>query len=315
MKSRSSTSRYKTRIQEGSALLMVLWVIGFLSFLIITSMMVMMQDVETISSRETVFRARQLAEMGLAVGAHPAIKPNDPLLHRKLSSSESYDVLITSEESRLNINALLTEERKPVLEKLFTDWGLAPQDAETAVESLLDWVDIDDAKHLRGAERDFYKKTGFPDRPFNRPFASLDEVELVNGFEMIANANPRWRDSFTLWGAGQLDINEAPADLIATVTGAQIGLAQALVKQRNGADGIPHTKDDEPIQSIEEAMTRLGVSGDAAAKAAALLSVHGATVRVQCLGQAGGFKRGLGVVLQKNGATTRIMEWREFVPE
>ncbi len=311
MNALSSTSSSR----RGSALLMVLWVIAFLSFLIITSMMVMMQDVETISSRETVFRARQLAEMGLAVGSHPAVKANDPLLHRKISNTESYDVLITSEESRLNINALLTEERRPILERLFADWGLAPHDAETVVESLLDWVDADDLKHLRGAEKDFYKNAGFPDRPFNRPFANLDELELVSGFEMIAAANPRWREAFTLWGAGQLDVNEAPAELIAIVTGAKLGLAQSLIKQRDGNDGIPHTKDDEPIQSLEEAMTRLGIAGDAAAQASSLLSLHGTTVRVQSLGRAGGFNRGLAVVLQKNGATARIMEWREFVPE
>src|ERR1700744_5071108 len=89
------THRFSGR---ASALLVVLWVVALLSLLIVTSMMVAMQDVETVTSREMVFRARQLAEAGLAVGVHPLVKPNDPLLRRRVSANESYEVTITTEE-------------------------------------------------------------------------------------------------------------------------------------------------------------------------------------------------------------------------
>ncbi|MCE9518415.1 MAG: hypothetical protein K8R87_02430, partial [Verrucomicrobia bacterium] len=115
---------------RGSALLVVLWVIALLSFLIITSMMVVMQDVETVAARRLAFRARQLAEAGLAIGANPLVKPGDPLLRKQMGYAESYEVKITTEESRLNIGALLTEERRVVLERLFASWGLRPLEAQ-----------------------------------------------------------------------------------------------------------------------------------------------------------------------------------------
>lgn len=300
--------------RRGSALLAVLWVIAFLAFLVITAMMVTMQGVETVTSRQLVFRARQLAEAGVAIGAHPAVKPDDPLLHRRVSATESYDVNITSEEGRLNLNAMLTEERRPVLERLFTSWGLAEIDAEALVDAMMDWVDNDEFKRLKGAEKKDYEDAGFKGRPFNRPFASLDEVMLVRGMDALAELQPRWREAFTLWGQGQLDVNEAPAELLAIMAGTPMHLAEALVAARDGRDGIPHTEDDQPLQSVDEALTLLGVPQQQAPLVAGMITLRGATMRVESIGTAGDYSRGVAVVLQKGAAAGDIMEWREFVP-
>jgi len=308
-------------VRRGSALLVVLWVIALLSMLIITSMMVAMQDVETVTSRRMVFEARLLAEAGLAVGVHPSIKAGDPLLRKKVSTVESYEVNITTEESRLNINALLTEEKRPVLERVFQAWGLAPVDAESVVDCLMDWVDADDMKRLKGAEKQDYARLGFKDRPYNRPFQSLDEVALVKGMDLVAEAQPRWREAFTLWGAGQLDINEAPAELIALVAGIPVTQARTLVAARNGPDGIPHTKDDQPIQSLEEAMGLLGVPPQGAPGQggqpqgwSGLFTLHGNVQRVDSVGRVGTYARRISVIVQKNGVgggQSPILEWRE----
>ena len=306
---------YYHHSRRASVLLAVLWVIAFLSFLIITTMMVSMQDVETVSSRQLVFRARELAESGIAIGAHPMIKPADPLLHRRISTNEAYDVNITSEEARFNINSLLTEEKRPVLERLFESWGLNPPDAQGVVDCLMDWVDTDDFKRLKGAEKQYYEDKGFKDRPFNRPFYSLDEVSMVAGMDTVAEVNPRWREAFTMWGQGGLDINEAPAELIAVAANAPIHLANALVSNRVGADGIPHTKDDQPIESVDEAMTLLGGNAGQTSGEAGVFILHGNTVRVESVGHAGDYSRGIAVVLQKSAGTPQILEWREFVPD
>lgn len=294
--------------KRGSALLAVLWVIALLSFLIITSMMVAMQDSETISSRQLVFRARQLAEAGLAIGAHPSVKTGDPLLRRAVSSSESYEVALTTEEGRININAFLTEDRRVVIERLFESWGLSMVDSQAVVDCLMDWADPDDFKRLKGAEKRDYEKEGFSDRPYNRPFQTLDEVSLVRGMDLVAEANPRWRDSFTLWGSGQLDINEARAELIAAVANVPVSTAAALVAARNGPDGAPHTQDDMMLQTMDEAMTLLGGQ---AKGSESFFTLHGSVTRVDSLGKAGGYGRRISVVIQKGGGANQIMEWRE----
>ena len=301
------------RSSSGSALLAVLWLLAFLSFLIVTTMMVVMQGVSTSGSREMVFRARQLAEQGLSLGVHPAMKATDPMLHQQLSGGESFDVVITSEESRLNINAFLTDDKRQVLERLFGSWGLDPPDAQTVVDCLMDWVDQDDFKRMRGAEHEDYKKEGYPDRPYNRPFASLDEMELVLGMDLVAKANPNWREAFTLWGAGAVDINEASAPIIAAVANVMPDKAQSLVSLRDGPDGVAHTPDDLPVESIEQAMTELGANpGDASI--AGNFTLKGTTLRVRSVGRVGGYARGVDAVVQSSQGGVQILEWREFVP-
>ncbi len=289
-------------------MLVVLIIISMLSFLIITSMMVAMQDVETVASRQIVLRARMLAETGLNIGAHPALKSGDPLLSRRISANESYEAVITTEEGRLNINSMLTEERRAILERVFVSWGLKLPDAQGVVDCLMDWTDADDFKRLKGAEKADYLKEGYPGKPFNRPFRSLDEMLLVRGMERVEEANPRWRDSFTLWGSGQLDINEAFPELIAAVANVPVSSTRALNSARNGPDGIAHTTDDEPLKNIDEAMALLGIK---AADGAGLFTLVGTTRRVDSLGRVGNYARRLSVILQNNSDGPSIMDWRE----
>lgn len=298
---------------RGSALLVVLWVIALLSFLIITSMMVVMQDVETVAAHRLVFRARQLAETGLAIGANPLVKAGDPLLRRQTGYAESYEVNITTEESRINLAALLTEERRAVLERVFNTWGLRPLEAQSVVDALMDWVDADDFKRSpSSAEKFDYNKEGFSDRPFNRPFQSLDEVALVRGMDLVAQANPAWKDAFTLWGSGALDINEAPAELIALLANVSLSAARSFVAERNGPDGIPHTLDDQPLKSLEEAMGLLGLPAAAPGAGSNLFTLQGSVVRVDSVGRAGGCTRRISAIMLKgSGGRSPILEWRE----
>lgn len=306
----------QTQRQRASALIIVLWVVALLSFLIITALMVAMQDAETVGARKVVFRAKQLAEMGVAVASHPLVKPSDPILRNRISATESYEAIITSEEARLNLNAMLTEERSPILVELFGRWGLDPAPAQALTAALIDWTDADDLKiRPDSAEELDYRAAGVEDRPFNRPFQNLEEAMMVAGMDVLMEARPDWRDWFTLRGNGQLDVNEASAEMISLVTGAPAHLAEALVQQRTGPDKIPHTEDDLPLQSIEEALAILGLAGEDAAAMGQLLTVKGTTLRIVSIGRAGDLARGIAVVLRKEGAQPKILEWREFVVE
>ncbi|CAN5765673.1 hypothetical protein BH11VER1_BH11VER1_30090 [soil metagenome] len=304
------------RNSRGSALLMVLWVVGFLTLVVTTAILVLRQDIETAASQRGISRTRQLAEMGLAVAAHPQVQLNDPLLRRKLNATESYEAIVTTEEGRLNLMALLTEERRGILERLFRGWGLKPLDAESAVDAMMDWVDGDDLKRLKGAEHRDYLETGLEDRPYNHPFLSLDEVALVAGMELVEQARPNWRDEFTIFGQGQLDLNETTAQRISVLLNVEESLAESLVTSRNGLDGVAHTDDDEPLENLEEALSQLGLSGDIAQQAAALVTLQGSARRIESVGRVGGLERGIVLVLQKSDAgSSRVFEWKEFVPQ
>ncbi len=107
----------KAQAASGSVLLALLCLVAVLSFLIVSTATLAHQHGEQQQARLGMLRARQLAEMGIAVAAHPMIKAGDPLLRQNVSGVEYYETLLSTEEARLNLNALLTPENLPVLER------------------------------------------------------------------------------------------------------------------------------------------------------------------------------------------------------
>jgi general secretion pathway protein K len=308
-------ARTTQRPSGGSALLVVLWVIALLSFLVVTTLMIIMQDVESVGARQQVFRARQLAEMGIAVAAHPMVKMGDPLLARQLSPVEGYEAVISTEESLININALLTEQRRLILERLLTERGVKPAFAQTLVSRMLDWVDADALPRLDSMERDQYEKAGLPGRPYDRPFRHLDEVAMVAGMEVLMEVWPQWRESFTVLGDGKLDVNETSPELLSLVAGVSLPTARDLLSRRSGTDGRLYTQDDTPFLDLREVTTLLGVSEVDRELLEGLLTLRGSTRRVVSTGVAGDYARTITVLISTVGNTSTMLDWRESVPD
>jgi general secretion pathway protein K len=313
---KSHNQSHRGESASGSVLLAVLCLIAVLSFLIITTALISQQHGEMQQARTGMMRARQLAEMGVAVAAHPLIRAGDPLLRRSVSGIESFEAWLTTEESRLNLNALLTEERLPVLERVFVSWGLSLADAQDIAATLMDWTDADDVKRRPGsAEKLDYEHLARPGMPLNRPFRSLDEVDLVARVDELRGAKPDWKNWFTLRGSGQLDLNSAAAEVIAAATGATLENARRLVNARNGPDGLPHTPDDVPLRTLEEVTALLGAFGGANTEMLPLLTLEGQTRHVESIGTAGDARCGIALVMDMGSGEPHIAEWREFPVE
>lgn len=282
-----------------SVLLAVLCLLAVLSFLIITTAAMSREHGEMQQARTSMMRARQLAESGIAVAAHPLIKAGDPLLQNNISGIESYEAKVTTEERLLNLNALLTAERLPLLERIFMSWGLSLVDAQDIAATFMDWTDADDLKRRPGsAEKLDYDHEGLP---LNRPFASLDEVNQVARVEELDAARPDWRTWITLRGNGQLDVNTASAEILAALTGATIESAEKLVSTRNSVNGAP-------LKSLEEAATMLNIAGSDTS----FLTLSGPTRHVESIGRAGDAQCGIVLVLDLKEGMPRMVEWREF---
>lgn len=297
----------------GSVLLAVLCLVATLSFVTITAIAASKYHADVLQARLGALRARHLAEMGVAVAVHPQVRPGDPLLRREVSAIERYNVFVSTEESRLNLNTLLTDERLPQLEAIFSSWGMLPADAQSVAATLMDWVDADDLKRRPdSAERLDYEQSGLTGFPLNRPFLSLDEVELVPRMAAVTELRPDWRSFFTMRGSGQLDVNTASAETLEALTGAPLENARRLVDARNGLDGIPQTQDDALFPDVEQAMAELGIQGAQAELMRPLLTPAGQTLRIESVGTAGGHFCGLAVVVEKGNGAPTIAEWSEF---
>lgn len=278
--------------QRGAALLAVLWIIALLLGLVAATSLLLMQDIELAAVKRQVFRARMLSEAALAIAMNPDVKADDPLLRRQVAEDERFLVEMTGEDGVLNPNVLLQREDKDTLRRVFMYWGMNVQQANILIDRLLDWVDGDDFARVQGGERKLYNRNGMP---FNRPFRSIEEMSLVSGMELVEQAYPQWRDWFSLYASGVLDVNSALPEVMAAVTGTDIRFAQNLRNQRVGRDGQLNTEDDLELD-IASALAILGIpSGDARAT---LLSANSSTRRILVKVQVGDLERQTAAVIK-----------------
>lgn len=280
--------------RAGAALLAVLWVIALLIGLVTATSLLLMQDVELAAVKRQVFRARMLSEAALAIAMNPDIKPDDPLLRRQVADDERFLVEMTGEDGLINPNVLLQREDRDTFRRIFTSWGMNVQQANVLIDRLLDWVDGDDFARVQGGEKKLY---GRNDMPFNRPFRSIEEMALVKGMDVVEQAYPQWRNWFSVYASGTLDVNEAQPEIVAAVTGADIRLAQNLRSQRIGRDGMLNTDDDNPLPDLASALAILGVAGNAQ-NLSSVLSVNSTTRRILVKVQVGDLERQTAAVVR-----------------
>jgi type II secretory pathway component PulK len=272
--------------KRASSLMLVLWAIMFMGFAVMGVVEMMQFSIEenAISARE--FRALHMAECGIALGLHPQIKPGDPALIHKLGSDSSIEVKISSEGARFPINYITDTGYREAAYRLFVNWGINPDDANVAADSLSDWADSDDNPRSQGAESDYYKGLGYMDFPRNQGFSSLEEMVLVRGMDAIEKAKPDWREYFTVYGDGLIDLNNASRDLIVAVCDVAETEADGLIRERNGPDSTAGTEDDKTL-SASEAQKLLGLDTQKYASLQARITTDHLTRRVESIGRVG----------------------------
>jgi hypothetical protein len=305
---------------RGMALAAVLWLIAVLAFAALTAIQLLSFELDVADSQINGFRARQAAEMGIAVGANPAVKRDDPLLQLSGEDGASYRVELRSEGERFNINhMLLNTNDKNFLKGIFIYWGIEEDIAQEIADAMLDWVDSNEEEQMNGAEKPYYEELGRINQPFNRPFYSLDEMRLVRGMEIVEQVKPDWRDWFTIWSAGGLDVNEASAEKISIAAECNLEDAISLVEVVRGADGIRGTEDDMPFQSLNSGQSGatvfqiLRVPDFYAPVVTPRLGANDSTTRIESTGQSGVTKRKIVLVLRNRAGKPAILEKTEEV--
>lgn len=301
---------------RGAALMAVLWLIAILGMACMAALRVISFDMEIASAKVHGSRARHIAEMGIAVGSNYQVKRTDPLLHRAdESTGESYDVKIESEGGRFNINAIILQNDKPLLREIFMKWGLELDDAQALVDAFGDWVDADDNVALKGAEKEYYDGEGRINQPFNRPFYDVSEMRLVRGMEQIEALYPDWRNWFTIWSGGGLDVNEAPAELIAAAAEIDVSQADIIPETVRGTDGLRDTTDDVPYQNAAAALDQLGIDTESRPDIAKRFTANDATTRIESIGAAEGAKVKITVIVaNRTGRPALLERTEEIIP-
>jgi type II secretory pathway component PulK len=144
------------------------------------------------------------------------------------------------------------------------------------VAGILDWIDADDDSGPGGAESDMYLRLAVPYVAKNRPCGCLKELLLVKGVDrglyagavlsrcaqptdeqddtgslfdsgVRGAADSDLLHTFTVYGAGKLNLNTAAPDLLAALPGLDETAAARIMAWRVGPDGVFGTPDDRVI--------------------------------------------------------------------
>jgi general secretion pathway protein K len=299
-----------TRRREGSALIAVFWMIAVLGMVVYAGAKAL--DADTRYARQMRGRtyAKRLAQMGLEIGRHPALPQHDPLLHYNSADGGGFGVTVLAEEARFNINALLTMEGKMVLQRVLGSWGLQPDEVSELHDALKDWIDADDKVSLNGAEKRDYEKAGLDGMPFNRPFKEVEEMLMVRGMDRLNALRPDWREWFTVYGDGRVDVNDARAELIALLANVPVERVTPLITLRAGRDGVMRTQDDIRLGSVPQVAQLLGVfQPQIVEQLTRWIQFSGPIRRIESTGHLGDIRRRLVLIMQNQQAL-----WRGEIP-
>jgi general secretion pathway protein K len=299
---------------RGAALLAVIWLIAILALATMTALRVISFDMDIATSKIHGSRARHIAEMGIAIGSNPAVKRADPILRQvDGETGEGFEVRVISEGSRFNINAILLKDDTALLRSMFIDWGLDLDDAQAVTDALKDWIDENDEVLLNGAELEQYQEIGRINQPFNRPFYDLSEMRLVIGMDLVEAVRPDWREWFTIWSGGALDLNDAPAELIAAAAEVRVEEADIIPETVRGSDGLRDTQDDVPFENAAAALALLGIDTNGRPDIAARFTVNDATTRIESIGRTVGASRKITVIVRNRTGKPALLERTEEI--
>ena len=299
---------------RGAALLLVLWAIAVLSFAVLWVADLVGLELESGAAGAKRLAARQIALSGVALGLHPQVTREDvALLNQDLDDGGKLRVRIRGEGARFNINALLAEQDRITLKNLFILWGLSNDEADVLFDRLTDWVDDDAGRQLNGAERADYEAMGIVDAPADRPFRSVDEMGRVLGMEVLAERNPAWREAFTVFGDGRIDVNEAGPDVLQAVTGLTPEMVGDILRLRRGGDEIEPSEDDVRFESVEQLGGWLQTSPLPPDRVAARLTTESAVKRIDSRGLVDDCEVLISVVTAAGdgGQPTEYLLWEE----
>lgn len=300
---------------SGAALLLVLWAITVISFAVLWMADAVNLELETTVSDSAGLRARQIAVSGVALGLHRQVKREDTgLLNRDFGAGERMEVRVRGEGGRFNINRMLQEQDRITLLNLFTLWGLSADEGNALIDKLADWVDQDEFRTgFGGAERAEYEAVGITDAPANRPFRSVPEMGRVLDMEKLAALKPDWAESFTIFGDGQIDVNEAGAEVLQAATGITPEMVQGILQQRRGSDGVEPSEDDQRFDDVSQVAGWLAGSTLPPEQIMSRLTTESSVKRIDSRGIVGERSRLISVVAEEGevGEAATYLLWEE----
>jgi general secretion pathway protein K len=295
--------------RRGAALMLSLWALFLLSAMVISWALDIDSRLTLSGHANRILEAEALACSGVEVAMYPNIPLDSPALVGGFGRDQRYEVRITGEGGRLNINWVAAHElatpgspQLEVLRKFLEIKGVDLNERDLMIDALLDWVGPNTGLHRLNAppESENY-------HPSHALLKQLDELKKIKGWEEFTSAKD-WDADLTLDTAltpGGIDLKWASRDVLLSLPGASEDRVDQWLALRSGADGIDGTQDDQQI-TVADAQAVLGIPQQ---QLAGLIGTD-QVMRVVSVGKSGDVIRTVRVVFVKN--SNQLKSWKEF---
>lgn len=310
-----------SKFRSGAALMLALWALFLLSAMIISWALDINSRLTVSGDASRVLDAEAMASSGADLALHPLVKPDSANLHRQMGIRESYDVQMVGECGRMNLNLLApggveNTTLKEILRQYLSLKGVELNDADTMVDSLLDWTSPPGLHRLNACpESDNYQ-------PAHAALTSVDDLRKICGWAEFTS-KPGWDEDFTVSNCGGvLDLGWASRDMLRAVvqafsTGGDDRVDQFL-QLRQGSDGVDGTADDGQLNK-QTALTALGFPNGQMPQTTGLNLDFKTTLvfRATSVGRSGDITRTIQMIFSKGlgtggGGRPQIMSWKEL---
>jgi hypothetical protein len=311
----------RSHSKRGAALLLALWALFLLSAMVIAWALNINSGLTVSATANRALSAEAMASSGAEVALNPTIKPASANLHRVVGS-ESYDVQMSGECGRFNLNLLAPAGvENPVLVQALRQYlnikGVDLNDLDVMMDSLLDWISpTKGLRHLNAPEEtDDY-------RPAHAPLTSVDELKKVFGWAGYTS-HPGWDEDFTTVNGGcqQIDAAYASRDVLRAF-GIPDDFVDRFLQARRGPDGIDGTADD-PQMDLNTAQALLGIASQGTGNRTQANGVQNLIVykspnpvfRVVSVGKCGNVTRSVQMIVLKQATGVgrpQVFSWKEL---
>lgn len=232
-----------THAETGIALVMVLWVLTILMVIVLSFSFTTRTETQATLSFKEMTENKFLAEAGIERAiteiAFRRVNPVaedvwkiDGTPYTDQLGKGTYRVRILDESGKVDIN--ITSDI--ILKTLLGNFGIQGEEADTLVDSIMDWKDPDDLLRLHGAENAYYQSLPVPYKAKNAPFDTMEELLLVRGMTpaMLYGTGQKGGliDYLTVHARTAININTAAKEVLTAVPGITPEIADMIITYR-----------------------------------------------------------------------------------
>jgi len=209
----------------------------------------MRRQVSLVEGIKNNARALALAESGVALAENMLLLPDQNKRWRTdgnvyqinfagnaAGSGSRVRVRLITETGKIDIN---TADPKLLL-GIMAHAPVEEDQRTRLVNAIIDWRDEDDLLNIDGAEKNEYKDAGLSYRPRNKPFQSIEELQLVLG---VTEPIYKWLEPLVTVNSGQqhVDLQQAPKEVLQMLPEIDIDMLDNFIFTRveSASKGLP----------------------------------------------------------------------------